>query len=167
MRWIGRLFLVAFGLLLALGASGLFFLAASVLDPVMASLSGETLFAGFWSLLDAIFAVDDPAFVMEGAIVGLGQLAFTLFVVPLVFIALVSEVVGARSLVWHAGATGLLTAAIPWLLRGNPEIASSAELHVSAILGTTGAVAGLVYWAVAGRSAGGEQPPAHGEDAPP
>jgi uncharacterized membrane protein YjgN (DUF898 family) len=65
-----------------------------------------------------------------------------------------SEVLGMRSLVWHVGATGVLTAAIPWILRGEARVTSAAELHVSFVLGLTGAVAGLIYWAIVGREAG-------------
>jgi len=47
----------------------------------------------------------------------------------------------------------VLTAAVPWILRGSSSHAATpAELHISAVLGLTGAVAGLVYWAIAGRS---------------
>ena len=51
-RW---LILIPFALLIAIGASGMFFLIASIVDPVMALLTGETLFVGFWSLIDAVF----------------------------------------------------------------------------------------------------------------
>jgi hypothetical protein len=39
---------------------------------------------------------------------------------------------------------------VPWILRGQARIASPEELHVSFVLGLTGAVAGLVYWAIIG-----------------
>ena len=74
------------------------------------------------------------------------------------FVALVGEVAGLRRLAWYAGATGLLTAVIPWLLRGSARVASPAELHVGFVLALTGAVAGLFYWMVAGRSAGRRAP---------
>jgi NADH:ubiquinone oxidoreductase subunit 6 (subunit J) len=149
---------MAFALPVAITAGCIFLLFASVVDPVMAMLMGDTLFVGFWSLIDAIFAVDDPSFVVEGALTGMGRLFFTLLIAPPLFIALISEVIGARRALWYAGATGLLTAAVPWLLRGSPRMASPAELHVSLVLGLTGAVAGLVYWMIAGRSAGPKPP---------
>jgi hypothetical protein len=159
MRWLGRLFLMTFALPIAITAGCGFLLFASVIDPVMAVLTGDTLFVGFWSLMDAIFAVDDPTPVVEGALSGIGRLVFALLVAPPLFAALVGEVAGARRALWYAGATGLLTAAMPWLLRGSPRMASPAELHVSLVLGLTGAVAGLVYWMIAGRGAGPNPPP--------
>ena len=56
-RWF---LLIPFALIIAIGVSGTFFLIASIVDPVMATLTGDTLFVGFWSLIDAVFAADDP-----------------------------------------------------------------------------------------------------------
>jgi hypothetical protein len=156
-RW---LLVLPFALVFAVGASSLFVVTASVVDPVMARLAGDTLFVGFWSLMDALFAVDDPAVVVAGAMTGLGKVVFTFLILPPVFVAVVGEVAGLRRLAWYAGATGLLTAAIPWLLRGTARVASPAELHVGLVLGLTGAVAGFVYWLMAGRSAGLRRMPA-------
>jgi hypothetical protein len=155
-RW---LLVIPFALLFAISAGSLFLLVASVVDPVMAALTGNTLFVAFWSLMDALSAVDDPTPVVEGAATGLGRLLFTFLILPPAFVALVGEVAGTRRLVWYGGATGVLTAMIPWLLRGSPRVGSSAELHVAVVLGLTGAVAGLVYWMTAGRSAGDVRAP--------
>ncbi|WP_262270291.1 MULTISPECIES: hypothetical protein [Microvirga] len=146
-RW---LLLIPFALLIAIGASGTFLLIASIVDPVMAVLTGDTLFVGFWSLVDAVFAAEDPGPIVEGALLTVGRIVFTLLVLPPLMVAVVSEVLGMRSLLWHALATGILTAAVPFILRGSARIASPAELHVSLVLGLTGAVAGLVYWAIIG-----------------
>jgi threonine/homoserine efflux transporter RhtA len=147
-RW---LFLIPFALLIAIGASGTFFLIATVVDPVMAMLTGDTLFVGFWSLVDAVFAAEDPGPIVEDAFLAVGRIMFTLLIFPPLLIAIISEVLGLRSLLWHALATGILTAAVPWILRGSARITSPAELHVSLVLGLTGAVAGLVYWLIARR----------------
>lgn len=155
-RW---LLLIPFALLIALGASGTFFLLATMIDPVMATLTGDTLFVGFWAFIDAVFTSDTPGLVVEDALLAIGRLAFTLLVLPPLVIAAFSEIIGLRSLAWYMGATGVLTAAVPWIMRGEARIASPEELHVSFVLGLTGAVAGFVYWAIAGRDAG-ERPAA-------
>jgi hypothetical protein len=146
-RW---LILIPFALLIAIGASGTFFLIASMVDPVMALLTGDTLFVGFWSLIDAVFAAEDPGPIVENAFLAVGRIMFTLLIFPPLLVAIVSEVLGMRSFLWHVIATGVLTAAVPWILRGQARIASPEELHVSFVLGLTGAVAGLVYWAIIG-----------------
>jgi hypothetical protein len=154
-RW---LLLIPFALLIATGASSLFFLVAALVDPVMAMLTGDTLFVGFWSFVDAVFSSDDPGPIVTEAFLAVGRIVFTLLVLPPLVIAVISEVLGMRSLVWHAGATGVLTAAVPWILRGAARVANPAELHVSLVLGLTGAAAGFVYWAIAGREAGARPP---------
>ncbi|HZW45973.1 MAG TPA: hypothetical protein VFF61_00480 [Microvirga sp.] len=155
-RW---LLLIPFALLIAIGVSSLFFFIASMVDPLMATLTGETLFVGFWNLVDAVFSSDDPAPIVADAMLAVGRIMFTLLVLPPLVIATISEVLKMRSLLWHTLATGVLTAAVPWILRGAARVANPAELHVSAVLGLTGAVAGFVYWAIAGRDAGGRDAP--------
>ncbi|HEU6441604.1 MAG TPA: hypothetical protein VFF38_04540 [Microvirga sp.] len=155
-RW---LLLVPFALLIAIGMSSLFFLVASIVDPLMATLTGETLFVGLWNLVDAVFSSDDPGPIVAEAMLTVGRIVFTLLVLPPLVIAVISETLKMRSLLWYTLATGILTAAVPWILRGAARVSNPAELHVSAILGLTGAVAGLVYWAIAGRDAGGRTPP--------
>lgn len=162
-RW---LLLIPFALLIAIGASGFFFLVASAVDPLMATLTGETLFVGFWNLIDAVFSSDDPGPIIEEAMLAVGRITFTLLVLPPLMIAVISEVLRMRSFLWHVLATGVLTAAVPWILRGAARVANSAELHVSVVLGLTGAVAGFVYWTIAGRDAGGRASAATPPSAP-
>ncbi|WP_112661861.1 hypothetical protein [Microvirga flavescens] len=147
-RW---LLLIPFALLAAIGASGFFLFIACLVDPTMAELTGNTVFVGFWSLMNDIFSADDPEPIIRQAFAIAGRLVFTLLVFPPLLVAIVSEVVKARSVFWHAGATALLTAAVPFILRGSARSATPAELHVSAVLALTGAVAGFVYWLIAGR----------------
>lgn len=151
-RW---LVLLPFALLIAIGMSSVFFFIVSLIDPLMAALTGETLFVGFWNLVDAMFSSEDPSPIMADAMLSIGRVMFTLLVLPPLMIAVISEVLKMRSLLWYALATGVLTAAVPWILRGTARVANPAELHVSAILGLTGAVAGFIYWAIAGCDAGG------------
>ncbi|WP_134500912.1 hypothetical protein [Microvirga pakistanensis] len=155
-RW---LLLVPFALLIAIGMSSMFFFIASMVDPLMATLTGETLFVGFWNLVDAVFSSDDPGPIVAEAMLAVGRIMFTLLVLPPLVIAVTGEALKMRSLLWYALATGVLTASVPWILRGAARVANPAELHVSAILGLTGAVAGFVYWAIAGRDAGGRGAP--------
>jgi hypothetical protein len=147
-RW---LLLIPFALLIAIGVSGTFFLIASIVDPAMAVLTGDALFVGFWSLVDAVFSAEDPGPIVEDAFLAIGRIMFTLLIFPPLLIAVISEVLGMRSPLWHTLATAVLTAAVPWILRGDARITTPAELHVSLVLGLTGAVAGFIYWAIAGR----------------
>ena len=149
-RW---LLLIPLALILAVSASTLFLLVVCVIDPIMADLMGATVAAGFRSLLEAIFASDEPDLLVLDTLRDIGRVLFVFLVLPPLLVVLVSEVTRAGRLLWLAGGTGVLTAAVPWILRGSSSHAATpAELHISAVLGLTGAVAGLVYWAIAGRS---------------
>lgn len=162
MRWLWRLVAVPFGLMFAVTASGLFLVGASVADPVMASFAGEALFVGFWSVIDAALAADDPSPIVDATLADAGRVLATVLLAPPLFVALVSEVLGARRLVWHAGATAVVTGALPWLVRGGARTATPEEVRISIILALAGAVAGFVYWLIAGRRAGPEPEPVSG-----
>jgi hypothetical protein len=62
-------------------------------------------------------------------------------------------------LIWYSGSTGLLAAAVPWLVRSakHMERATSinaAETRFALLFFFTGLVSGFVYWLIAGRDAG-------------
>jgi hypothetical protein len=152
LRW---LLLVPFALTCALVAGSSTFMIVAVLDPVLAMLTGDTLFAGFFVFVDTLATGDEAAPLVEGTLAGLGRLLFTFFVVAPAFVALVGETLGTRRLLWYAGAAGLLSAAMPWLLRDAPA-ATPEEFHITVGLALAGAAAGLTYWIIAGRSAGAD-----------
>ena len=149
-RW---LIVIPLALLLAVAAGALAMALAWVVDPVLIELTGRALFV-FWK---AIFAAGDDSLVVDPVVHGLGRLALALLVVPPVFSALVLEFMGVWRLIAHAGLTALVTAAVPFLLRGPNRGATPEEIHIAAVLALVGAVAGAVYWAVAGRGAGAPQ----------
>jgi hypothetical protein len=155
MRLLGRLvFLVPLALLFAIPAGMLALGTVAVFDPVVALFSGEVVWAGMWSLLDRLSIVDDPAPIIEGAFAGLSKAAATLLVAPPLFVGVVGEVAGVRSALWYAGGTGAITAAIPWIVRASERVPTAGEIHITLALFVAGAAAGLVYWLIAGQSAG-------------
>jgi hypothetical protein len=156
-RFLGRTILFVFGLLLAVPA-GLLTLAIGIaVEPAAQELIAALGIAGFealWSdLADGTFeAVPGDVFL------GLWALSTMLLVMPPALIAAIGEIAGFHSFVWYGFGCGALTAALPWLARGGEWFAGSdalgAEGRITALLFATGAVAGLTYWLVAGRSAG-------------
>jgi hypothetical protein len=151
-RLVARLVLIPLSLMLAIAAGTAFLTGAIVLDPAARRLAGELWEQGIPVLAEAL-VFGDSTLVFEGG--PLSAAATTLLVLPPLFTALLAEVAGLRSLAWHAGATGAVTAMLPWLLRESQRDASATELHLSLLLLATGAASGLVYWLLAGRSAGG------------
>jgi hypothetical protein len=153
MRLLGRLILMPIALLFAIPAGGVALLLAALVDPVVKGLGTQLVEAGLVSLADGLMAFDEPE-VLLGSVAKAGALAFWLLVVPPAFVGLVGEVAGFRAFLWYAGATGALTAAMPWLARAGIRGATVAELHVTGVLFAAGAVAGAAYWLIAGSSAG-------------
>ena len=147
MRFLGRLFVAALALLLAIPAGGFVLGLAVFLDPV----AGAWISAGAQAGLDLALSDLSAGLPPEGL--------FWLLVVPPVLTALIGGTLGLRSLAWYGGGCGLLTALLPWLGRGAARVgqAPAAEARLTALLFLAGAAAGLVYWLAAGR---------HGEPRP-
>ena len=160
MRLLGRAFLFSLGLLFAIPA-GLLALAVGVaVEPAARELVAELGIVGIDAFLWDFWEDGHADLDAAGVIVGVWALSATLLVLPPAFIALVGEVAGLRSFVWYGFGTGLLTAALPWLGRGDwgEGAPLGAEARLTVLLFLTGAAAGLVYWLAAGRSAGGHEP---------
>lgn len=161
MRSLGRLVLGSLALLLAIPTGAGSLLAALVLDPVASVWLTKGAMAGLDAgLLDLAAGLPPEGFPL--LLAGLAKAAFMVLVVPPVLVALIGETLRLRGFVWYGGACGLITAALPWLARGavRPGGPLAAEARITAILFVAGACAGLVYWLVAGRSAGRSVPPA-------
>lgn len=163
MRLLWRLLLGAFALLLAVSAGGVTLTVALLFDPGANAWLTQGALAGLDTALGDIAAGLPP----EGfllLVAGLAQALFALVFVPPALTALAGEILGRRGLLWYGGGSGLLTATLPWLVRGAPRPgasgAAAAEARLTLILFVVGGCAGLVYWLIAGRSAGPSLDPA-------
>ena len=156
MRLLGRLLLGSLALLLAIPAGAAILLAALVLDPMASVWLTKGALAGLDAGLSDL-AAGLPPESLAWVLAGLAKASFVLLAVPPAIVALVGETLRWRSLLWYGAACGAITALLPWLARGAVRpggAALAAEARVTAILFLAGAGAGLVYWLVAGRSAG-------------
>ncbi|BAU90288.1 hypothetical protein MPPM_1683 [Methylorubrum populi] len=158
MMGLGRVLLAVFALILAIPAGALALTAGVLLDPTFRETLGELglvgLFAGLSDLAQGV-----PPDVAVMAVILFAQALGLLLILPPTLVALLGETLGLRSPFWYGGATGALTALLPWLARGGPppaagSAAAGAEARLAAILLMAGSVSGLVYWLIAGRSVG-------------
>jgi hypothetical protein len=155
-RLSGRALVLLFGLLLAIPA-GLLTLAIGIaFEPAAQELLARLGLAGFSAVYSETWRGGAPDMVAADLVVGAWALSTTILVVPPALVALIGQSLGTRTFVWYGPACGALTAALPWLGRGREHVADipAAEGRLTALLFLTGAVAGLTYWLVAGRSAG-------------
>lgn len=161
MRLVERLLYWIVGLVLAIpaGAVALFF--GAVADAAARDLIGRLGLAAVDALFAAALAGGDPEAVAMAIALAFWTFSTILVVAPVTLVSAVGEIVGTRRIAFYGGLAGALTAAVPWLLRGGvgDGAALAAEGRLTALLFLTGAVAGCVYWTVAGRSAGAAAPP--------
>ncbi|GJE39934.1 hypothetical protein [Methylobacterium persicinum] len=162
MRVVGRLLLGAFALLLAVPAGGAALTVALLFDPGANAWLARGALAGLDALGDVAAGLPPEGLLL--LVAGLARALFVLIFVPPALTAVVGEVLGRRGLLWYGGGCGLLTAALPWLVRGavrpGAPGAVAAEARLTLILFVVGGCAGVVYWLVAGRSAGPPLDPA-------
>ncbi len=155
LRW---LLLIPFACLVAMG-SGLFFLtAASIASPAVALLIG----GGIERLLDIVFGLAesgvDPTPAAQAALALIARLGLSIIVVPVVLVAIGSELFRLRGLLVQSGLTGLLAALLPLAMLRLARAPSPAELQIISGLFLVGATTGFVYWLIAGREAGCDRP---------
>ncbi|WP_186419860.1 hypothetical protein [Bosea sp. CS1GBMeth4] len=153
LRW---LLLIPFALLFAVGAGLVALLVAGVASPDLGLLVG----GGFERLMSTLFDQAergfDPGPTAEAAFALLGRLGFAILVLPVVLVAVASELFRLRSGLIQSGLTGLLAALLPLAVLGMTRAPNAAEMQVVAALFLVGAATGFVYWLIAGRGAGGE-----------
>ncbi len=159
MVWLRRAIGVIFATAVAIGA-GLVFL------PVMALADPVTRAAGFALIQFAVWALAD-ADIADG-LNGGGLAALTRFVrmavvtvcgAPVVAVASIGEIARVRALPWDAGATGVVAASAPWLIRVTLHLPRAAgynfaELRFALVFFVGGLISGSICWILAGRDAG-------------
>jgi len=154
LRW---LLLIPFALVMAMAAGLFAMMIATVAEPNLALLIG----GGVERLLDMLFGLADngidPAPTAQAAFALISRLGFAIIVLPVVLVAVGSELFGLRSGLIQSGLTGLLAALLPLAMLGLTRAPSGPEVQVLGALVLIGAATGFVYWLIAGREAGGER----------
>ncbi|MFC0284318.1 hypothetical protein ACFFJB_12040 [Camelimonas abortus] len=154
---IGRAFLVLFALCCAFAVCALMLGVVAVVEPGVGAMAA---FA-FQTFIDRAFSLaldyDDPRAAFD-LLARLWGVMAVLLAGPVTLVGLTGEIARIRSYVWYSGGAGAVTALLPWLARagyGDGAVAGTwGEGRVTLALFLCGAMAGLAYWTVAGRSAG-------------
>lgn len=152
---LGRIFLAAFALLMAIPAGAVTFAGGVLLDPALREAFARLGVAGLLAGLTDLAAGLPPE--MAATMVALlAQALALLLVLPPVLTAVIGATLGLRSALWYVGFDAALTAALPWLARGAASAptgpAAAAEARLSLLLLAAGAASGLTYWLIAGRA---------------
>jgi hypothetical protein len=151
-----RLIVIPFGFLVAVGVGMIFLPLASLFDAT-------TREAGLALALGALFGDFADAYGPDEAAAALGFVVSAVGIgvcaAPLAVVTLIGEAAGVRAYAWYIGATGLLAAASPWILRAARGSARAGEMtavegRFALLFFLTGALTGAIYWLIAGRGAG-------------
>lgn len=149
-----QVFLALVGLVLAITAGALFMAVAGLVVPATRELAADISLGPILLSLMGMANGDSPDRVWSVVALTFWILAVAILVVPPVVTAVAGAFGGWRSSTFYGAATGLVAAAIAFLGHPAGERPDGAETKVLLLVFLTGAVSGLVYWAVAGRSAG-------------
>ena len=156
---IRRAIVVFFGLLVAIAAGLIVLPVATALDPAARRAAAAFAHFAFFSVAES-GAYGSPAFAAAELTRFVWTALVAVCVTPLAITVLVGEIARVRSFVWYVGATGLFAASAPWFARAafntmRVVSASPEELRFAFLFFLTGAVSGLVYWALCGRGGNG------------
>ncbi len=152
-----RALLVVVGLILAWSAGTVFLAVGGLAVPATRELAADLTIGSIAAAIASAINTDAPDRVWMAVMVAFWTLTAALLIVPPLVAAVLGEIAGARSFVWYAGLSGTLTAAIAWLGHAGGHGPNPAETKLLTLLFLTGAVAGLVYWGIAGRSGGADR----------
>jgi hypothetical protein len=159
MRFILRVFLlIPLAILLAAVVSACFLTVASFIQPELGGALLEGTVLTLSRLMDSLLA-DGEALDRFGRLAeGLSRLTLAVLLLPVALVAVVSEAFSLRSFLLQLLLAALLTALLPWAML--PELLTGEKIGstVTGLLAATGALAGLVYWMLAGHAAGSGPP---------
>lgn len=138
------------GLALASMASLLTLTIAVAFLAASASKGGVSLPASLLDLLLGLAWTDEPGRVVRAVIRAAGQLVALACCAPVICAACIGEVAGRRGFIWCSGTTAAFSVFLPVAAARWGSLSGVAGLHASGPLLAAGAVAGAVYWLVAG-----------------
>jgi hypothetical protein len=156
MRIFGRIILIPFGILLAAIVSGIFLVSAGLVQPSLGGALVEGAIATMRQLFESLLEDGPPVDRFSRLAKGLTSLTAAVLFLPVSLVAAVSEVFGLRYWILQALLASVLTAVLPFAML--PELMAGNLLAspITGLLFATGALAGSIYWMVAGRSAGSD-----------
>jgi hypothetical protein len=157
---IARTIVVIVALAVAVAAGLVFLPIAALVDPVTRAAGAAFSASGIFALLVASFSWAGPDQAAGAFVLALWTIAVMICVAPVILVALIGEIAGIGSGLWYVGATGLIAAGLPWIVRAHhleqaraDAAAGEVEGRLALIFFLTGACSGLIYWLIAGRRA--------------
>jgi hypothetical protein len=155
-RFLGRLILIPLAIAIAAFCALLFLGIVGMTRPEIAQAIAETAYRTMDELFRTALAGEEAIRSYAQNFVLFSRFVVVVLIAPVALTAVVAEVLGFRAYLFHALLAALLTAAMPFallpdLIRGFPYASPATGL-----LAAAGALAGTIYWMLAGRGAGAD-----------
>lgn len=156
MHFIGRLILIPLGIVLAALTAGAFLISAGFIQPNLGGALTDAAISTVRRLIESLMEDGEAAVRFARLAQGVTTLSIAVLFLPVALVAAVAEVFSLRFWFLQMLLAAALTAVLPWAML--PELMAGAPLasSVTGLLAATGALAGSIYWMVAGRNAGAD-----------
>jgi hypothetical protein len=155
-RLLGRLILIPLAILIAAFAAGSFLVVAGFTQPQIGGAVTDAAITTLRTLVDSLMqdgeAVDRFARLAQGVT----TLTLAVLFLPVAIVAAAAEVFGIRWWIVQALGAALLAALLPWAMLPNLMTGAPLASSLTGVLAATGALAGTIYWMIAGRGAGSD-----------
>jgi hypothetical protein len=157
-RLLGRLILIPLAIAIAAFAAGSFLVVAGFTQPQIGGAVTDAAITTLRTLVDSLMqdgeAIDRFARLAQGVT----TLTLAVLFLPVAIVAAAAEVFGIRWWIVQALGAALLAALLPWAMLPNLMTGTVLASSLTGVLAATGALAGTIYWMIAGRGAGSDPP---------
>jgi hypothetical protein len=156
LRFIGRLILIPLGIVMAALTAGVFLVSTGFIQPSLGGALTEAAISTVRRLMESLMEDGEAAVRFARLAQGVSTLSVAVLFLPVALVAAVAEVFSMRHWLLQALLAGVLTALLPWAML--PDLIGSTPLasSLTGLLAATGALAGSIYWMVAGHGAGSD-----------
>jgi hypothetical protein len=156
LRFIGRLIVIPLGIVLAAFCALLFLGIVGMVQPSVAEAIAMTAFKTMDRAFRTVLEGEEAIKQFGWSLVLFSRFVIVVLLLPVTLVAVVAEFFALRAWLVHALGVALLTAVVPFAMM--PELIGGAAFasSVTGLLAATGALAGSIYWMIAGRNAGAD-----------
>jgi hypothetical protein len=158
MRLLGRIILIPLAILIAAITAGFFLVITGFVQPQLGGAIAEAAIRTMQILADSLMEDGEALDRFARLAKGLSTLTLAVMFLPVALVAAVAEVFSLRWWIVQALGAALLTALLPWAMLPNLMAGTPLASSLTGVLAATGALAGSIYWMIAGRSAGADPP---------
>jgi hypothetical protein len=158
MRLLGRIILIPLAILIAAITAGFFLVITGFVQPQLGGAIAEAAIRTMQILADSLMEDGEALDRFARLAKGLSTLTLAVMFLPVALVAAVAEVFTLRWWIVQALGAALLTALLPWAMLPNLMAGTPLASALTGVLATTGALAGSIYWMIAGRAAGVDPP---------